>query len=968
MVFGYFYKDFFFKKPNETMYLSAIVKAANDDAGNVYVLNDSGKYLMGINTKDKVFFQVRLDEEYGTGRDVLVCDDHVYVHVIVKEKRGYRILGDKIISFDREGHYCKTVYQHRYEQPELVTEIKGLYIINDRLAYVQEEANSFTVCSEDNQIIFEKQLLNAHKIVNSYAFSQDGSEIYYCRLNGTIYHYIDGIGDKTLFDVSEVDGMQGDEFSVPRCITTDKDGILYFTDIGRREIYYLNEEEHPVLVEEYEDGTAFADKNICYYVNATRGLIGVTEDTVKFYQEDGLRYINAVKYSWLLQLICVGDWIDLFFCALLTLWLIIVIVRYVIFKMSKYAKIALVAVGVVFLISMIFMGIVLPPFKEQLMNQMFNQAQVLSDSAVSVLDTEALQNIQSASDYDSKDYDKIRQSMSSLFLEGGDCTYEFYVQLYTIQREDIITITYCLMEDTGSMYPYAWTFEGSDEQAILTSKEGRTYSSDSSEGNYLLVLNPILDEEGNAVGLIEVGTDLNSFRNAYNELIWNLFINMACLTVVIVLVIIELMAFFEGRDKYRKAVKKAGKKVLLTNGLLRFVVFIIFFVTNLSTGFLPQYAMTLSSNHSHIPKEVLAAIPISAEVVAGAIFSIWGTYVVEKIGEKRCAVISSFAIVAGFMVRMIPNVWILTAGNALIGAGWGILLLMVNTMIAMKESEDEKEQGFSDYSSAALNGVNCGVVFGGLMTNWFSYHVIFIFSGIVSLVILYYSRKYMSAEIITNVKKEEAETEENNQQVSFMQFIFNRKIISYFIMIVIPVIACGYFLNYMFPILGSEYGLSDTNIGYSYLINGVCVIVFSSSLTRFFSTKVDKRVSLVFATMLYGAAFLIVAHYQNIYACLVALMLLGLSDSFGLPIQTAYYTELNIVKRYGYDKAIGIYSLFENGAQAVGSFVFSWVLIYGVGPGLKMVTQIIVLMSIGFLLISFVGRRTPKKVTGNETT
>jgi predicted MFS family arabinose efflux permease len=182
-------------------------------------------------------------------------------------------------------------------------------------------------------------------------------------------------------------------------------------------------------------------------------------------------------------------------------------------------------------------------------------------------------------------------------------------------------------------------------------------------------------------------------------------------------------------------------------------------------------------------------------------------------------------------------------------------------------------------------------------------------------------------------------------------FITNKRVIGFFLLITVPVIACGYFLNYLFPILGSEYGLSETKVGYAYMINGLCVICFSSILTEYFSKKIRKAHALVIASLLYAAAFLCVAVFQNIASLVIVLILLGLSDSFGFPLQTSYYTDLEAVQKYGYDKSIGIFSLVENVAQAGGSFVFSYVLLIGVREGLILVLCVVSLLAVLFGLI-----------------
>lgn len=73
--------------------------------------------------------------------------------------------------------------------------------------------------------------------------------------------------------------------------------------------------------------------------------------------------------------------------------------------------------------------------------------------------------------------------------------------------------------------------------------------------------------------------------------------------------------------------------------------------------------------------------------------------------------------------------------------------------------------------------------------------------------------------------------------MNIVQFIFRPRIISFFLLMMIPLLICGYFLNYMFPIVGSEWGLSETYIGYTYLLNGIFVLILGTPLTEFFSNR-----------------------------------------------------------------------------------------------------------------------------------
>ena len=87
---------------------------------------------------------------------------------------------------------------------------------------------------------------------------------------------------------------------------------------------------------------------------------------------------------------------------------------------------------------------------------------------------------------------------------------------------------------------------------------------------------------------------------------------------------------------------------------------------------------------------------------------------------------------------------------------------------------------------------------------------------------------------------------------------------------------------------------------------------------------------------------------QNIPSLLIALALIGVADSFGIPLLTSYFTDLKDVEQFGYDRGLGVYSLFENGAQSLGSFVFGYVLVLGVGRGLIFVLILVSVLSSSF--------------------
>lgn len=237
--------------------------------------------------------------------------------------------------------------------------------------------------------------------------------------------------------------------------------------------------------------------------------------------------------------------------------------------------------------------------------------------------------------------------------------------------------------------------------------------------------------------------------------------------------------------------------------------------------------------------------------------------------------------------------------------------------------------------------------------NWLSHRAVLSVIGLISCTTLLFSYIFIYDGANDRVKTEKKE----ESQMSPLRFIFSPRVFFYFIGIVIPVVAAGYFLAYLYPLMGEEFGISETNIGYSYLLNGICIVFLGAVLTKMLMRKISKKGILVTAALLYAAAFFLVSAYPGVLTLLASLILLGISDSYGLPMQSTYYTDLPEVQRYGYDRAMGMYSLFENMSQVLGSFLFGIIYVNGIGTGLFYAGTVLLVLAALFYLT---GRKNAK--------
>ena len=947
----FFFRNWLLVSPFQPFELSEVITAYQDQEGNLYVIDKSGERLLKASPDKELLWQVKASDD-SFEKAVRLCVDKsgsIYVED-TRIKSGIRLSQEAVLKYSPNGALEKIAFQRDSSEDQIRPSIVGLNTSGGDSFVILTKKGGLTVRS---LISNEKQsfpLDPAESLVLNAVWDQNTGTLWYCTFHGRIYRYVDGKHDDLVYDNSKhVEELE----SVPRAISV-LDDTVYAADRGLRCL--LSVSIPTGEVQALHEDAPWEEREICDSVTADYSVVSTTGSLVKVWNQGQCEDILEFTLSSKLTVVCVLVWFSL---ALLIFSLaadLILLVFFLIRRASGLARIiAAVLVGVGALTAML-VGTLFPNFSNQLFNSKFDKAEYCASLTMERMPVDAFLNLDESSDFQGKDYNAVQRAVDSVFKTGSDSADDLYCTMYrVIGDHDTITLTYS-MDENSMLLPYDWEYEDSEEQAILTSGKGRQYINRSVEGSYLFVLDPILDKDGEPIGLIEVGTDLDSFEQEIRKLLYDLLLNLIAVSAVVVMVLVEIIYFVRGHSKYQHLAQETSGHVIIPAEVLRMIVFLVFFFTNLTTAILPVYAMKLAASLKipWISSEVLAAVPFSAEVIAGAVFSVFGASVIQKLSLKRAALLCAILFTAGLALRVFPNFWLITLGSIVIGIGWGVILLIVNVLIADLPG-DGKDTGFAYYNAAALNGVNSGTVFGGFLLNWIPGSALFTLTALSSIFLFVLVWKYL---IHATVRDEsDSSGAEQEGSVSFLKFLLSPNILIFFGMLVIPVLTGSYFLIYLYPIIGTRWGLSETYVGYSYLLNGFCVMAFSTLMTNLFTKARKKRFGLTMSALLYALAFSLVAFYHSIPALLGALVVLGFSDSFGLPLQTSFYTDQKEVRLFGVDRALGVYSLFENTSQALGPFVFSWALVVGVSKGLYVISAAIAFLAMAFLFSGLFFRR-----------
>lgn len=942
------------------------------------VVDNSGDRFYRVNQNKKIdFIQNSSSKKKGFSKIHTIAADeeeNIYLVDIKMIESGRRIQQERIIKYSSSGKFEKVIYEINYETINYKVHINAIDFYKNKLYYFVLKENSFSMFDiEGNET--EYFYPDAELMIVDFAINPINGEISFVDRRGRVikvmqdgtYHSIYNIED-------EIKKMR-----IPWDICYDKLGNFYIADIGSRIIYkYVSEDIWmPLIYGNFTDFHGGYQKEdikqypIYYSMDIYDTLITMDTEGICSYKDGNFLYEE--EYSFETKL-----WIKLLIFRICILILILELILFFILSIrfllhsSRTIQVISALLLMIVLTTVIFSVIITKSWKKQMTDEVINQASSIARLIAELLPKEELREINSADDYMNKSYKKIRDTVHSFFISSEeDWTKNLYYCIYLIQDE-IITGAFSIEDYFGAIYPYDWIYENSDEQTIMESQNPKIYEGlSTSEGTFIFVLYPIVDKETQeSVGLLEIGTDLTEFQKQNNQLLFWVFLNAIVVGIVVIMIIFEGMIFLEGKKEYKaksldssqkKNKLKENKQAELPVCMLRIPVFLIFFVTNMTLCFFPLYIQDIVKNTKGflgLSTEILIAIPMSAEVFFGALFSIFGGHILRILNRRKTAMLGAILFALGLFIRAVrPSIVYIIIGSSVMGAGWGILLLMIQVLIAQKE-ENEKNEGFTGYTAASFNGINSGIAFGAFLIDWMNRQMIFYIAFLISIIVIIYCFIFIKNENCKEISEKIVIKKEKKLAIKNLLSI---RVISYFGMIVIPSVICSYFLSYLFPILGNELGISETNIGYAFLINGIIVLCLGKPITNLIGKKLKKEKALVLSIILYAFAFILYAYFPSILALIAALLFFGISDGFGLPIQASYYTDLKEVQAFGYEQAMGIHSLIENMSQTLGSYVFSYILIYGVKKGLLSMAWIFILFAILFMIISFFASYRLKK-------
>lgn len=889
------------------------------ESGRLYIIDQGKKTVLITDGQGKLLRSIDCgtdgdSEPYYASLVAEGADGSIYVADTRYAGQGTRISQERIFRYDANGENGVCIYLIDYETIEQEAPLQYGNILslreeNGALVFTRKTDNGLAVCQLD---LASGRLQSAgYDLPGQYISDADAEPgtlrpIFTNRL-GQVCTVTDG-ATEVLLDEGRTSWMLCAE-----------EGRIYYSDIAANAVlcYDLETGREEIVLEA---------PDILYGVQTAGGRLYTTDYMGYYMLEDGeASYVDALTYSQ--PLLRCALWAALFLGGLLA-----VAVAYLLLapalhrpKSELFQRMAIV-LGVSLCMGCLVGYITITQMVSNQKATVMEQLNLFCDILVENTDTEALANIDSLADYKGEDFNQVKEPLDALTRMGYENGMYYYYAIYSTDGEIIYTIM-DFEETLPARYPvYAYGEEGYTE--VLAEGESVEFGGDvSSYGSWAFVLKPIRDAAGTPIAIMEVGTNLDDLDSQIQELVKEVALTILSMAVVLLMIIVEIIFYAEHRERKRKNLALPG---LAAQFPLRLLIFLAYLVDCMQDAFVSILANQLYTPILSIPQSVGAALPLSAQVFAAAVMAFLGGGLSRKAGVKKTLVGGFLLEITGCLLCGAGGTYFsLLGGKAVIGMGLGLIIVSLNAIAARGEDEAESAKAFTDISAGTLAGVTAGAGVGSIILSFGHYSMVY-FAGaailLIGLVLSFSGRDYK--EVAVAKAKEE---------VGFFRFLFNRQVITFLLLMLLPFLMGLSFREYFFPIYAAELGMSETMIGRLYLICGLLVIYAGPQLTGKLIARLGGKWTVTLASALIIAAPLLYVAIPTLATTIVGVLLLSVAISFGYAAQSTYYSELPSVEHYGGGRAMGIYSLFENIGQTLGPMIYGLAMMLGYRSGLGLI-------------------------------
>ena len=971
LIFLSFFGDLLDDGP--TYELGSASEATVGATGHLLVIDQSMKTVLVVDENDRIDYKLTGgDAEYSFYYAQHLAEDeaeNIYIVDVEYGSRGNLLNSERIRLFDGKGY--ETLWEQDYtadnDGPLQYSTVKSIYDDNGTIYFIRDTGENIEVYyfNSSNDAVMCRSVPARMKI-NDAVYDSGNDVIIAAYRNGSVVQY--DKGDTAGRDINLPEGIN------PWTMDMAND-VIYLSDPNRCCIYTYDLQGAGNTRELMT--TDCPVKQICADTDADM-LLGVDNIAcvrTRLSDPGNLEYVSVfVNNDFYITVII---WIVAVFTTILAL-------VFLVFGAIKLFYMALESESVLRILMVVLASIIISSFntyilmgetKDERMQLRDDSVRVFAELMLSKIDTERLACIDSIDSFGSEDFIAVKEPLDEMIEVGYDSGIYYYYVIYTTDNVNINSVMD--YEETVATGGAVYEFGDNDYSEVLRTGIPKNTNEMSSYGAWSFVLEPIRNSSGRIVALLEVGQNLDRMQAEQTKLIKEMVLSVICCAVVMTMCMLEFLFLFNFIEE------RIEKKSIRTDDMpsrvpLRTLMFLSYAADSMQDVFMVLLCTELYDGSLPIGAGVAIALPMSVQLFLMAVFSVVGGRLAEKFGVKLSLVSGYILQAAGFIICFAcGNYYGILVGKAFIGMGMGVIYVSCNTAASEADGEESSEKAFAGVSAGTLSGLTIGAGISSALLSMGGYRLIYLVGalllgiGFIISILMIPFRKTEKAMLEAIRTKESAGEKDDDKEVggtsakSLVWFITRRKVVAFFIMILLPFMMSLSYREYFFPIIADGAGISETRIGQIYLLCGMVVLYIGPYIANGMIKRYGAGRSVVFSSILMAANMAIYVVFPTVYSAIAGVVILSLIISFAYTCQYTYFSELNEVKAYGGGKAMGIYSMMESAGQTLGPIVYGFLLSFGMVEGIMDFMVIMGALVILFLIFTFdkdsIGRFFGKK-------
>lgn len=950
-----------------------------DGEGNRYILDKSTTRLLVLDSANRYLYQIdggsTNEKGFNFANNIAVDEEgNVYLTSVESNRNDDMDHAYKLLKYDNKGKLVQVLYLKEYEEdqePYIHSSCMTLEYMEGRLYYAQREYDRVAMYSiaadgseTEPKLELSGEYPQAELLAAAMAIHPGRKELYVTDKLGNIY-YVGGELE-LLYDGGNY-VPQESFYEIPYELAVSGDGAtLYYADIGMREIIaFALESGERTVVYPRQDGPLdeaplFYRLNYTEQPSASLSFCSSEFNTIYVFDmeqgntmsTDHFTYPAGLRMKYLILMILMAG-TALYLVKCLLQFLVTILLKHG-SDMIQSCIMVFVSMALVFFITA---GYIIADTTQRYTDSVLQSMYSMARLTASMVDGDLLEQLDSPDDYMNEDYRMVRQQLHMAYDKAYDEIYQFndemgnttYCVFYRMQNH-VVYYTMHLSDDSGVIYPDILTYEDSDYKYIKENDKAIIFAEVSTDdGEWMYASVPVYNSAGEMIAVCEVGRDRVSYLQANSQLMIALMIKIGSLAVVIFFVITELVNFVNILRK-KLAVQEREHKAneLLLVDFVRVFAFLIFMADNFTSVMIPILSERMYDASLPVPIEIATALPTSAQALAASVTGFVFRGVIIRLGNRRAFRLGILMHGAGLLLCGLSGSLIpFTLSMFVVGIGMGINVICLNTYVAAQASGDQVK-GFAMITTGTFAGTNCGIIIGTMLSEEFDYSMVFFLSAVLAaclfLVVSFIYRQDITVE-------EESQEEARNKKISLGDFLWNPRIMGYFVFAMVPYLIFASFVYYFMPIFAAGNGITESNIGVITLIYGMAT-AYLAAVSEKLIKRFGSRKSILLASLLTVAALGIFIASPSIQSMLAVVLVMGIADSFGYTALSFHFAGMDEVQKYGEENAYGINSVFDGLANTVAPYIFAVAMMVGIRKGMLLIGAGFLLCMAGFAATS----------------